>query len=265
MFTKEQLNEKRLSTYEKSKKNFDVKLSLEDEMKYIAFYGNKLIDSGIRIGFNRFQRFTALALFQRIYLKRSIWEIPPPLAMIITLLIVIKFDCDKTISELMSNLGFGSEFDRKYKVEEQMPQIEIEVLEAIDFKLKVYLPFHQVIAICKDKPFEDKQELCNQYLFKLLQTDALFLFTPGQIALAVVANIVGIDEALDAVSDIKVPEEINLREIINEINQLQPIQITEQEVQNYEQSLGPEYGVFNIIKNETIKKEKIISPTTLVP
>lgn len=265
MFTKEKLDKTRLEVYNKSKNVFNVELSLDEEMKYIAFYGNKLVESGVKIGFNRFQRFTALALFQRVYLKRSIWEIPPPLTMIISLFIVSKFNYDTTISSLLASLGFGSDFDRQFKVEEQMPQIEIEILEAIDFKLKVYLPFHQVTALCKGKPFEDKQELCNQYLFNILQTDALFLFTPGQIALAAVANVVGIEEAINTVSDFQIPDDINLCEIINEINQMKPMEVTDDEIQSMEQTLGPEYGIFHIIKNETIMKNKMTSPTTLIP
>ncbi|KAH0794433.1 hypothetical protein GPJ56_001726 [Histomonas meleagridis] len=266
MFTPEQLEEKRRKVYQEARSVFSVSLSFEEEMKYISYYCNKLIDAGIKIGFNRFERYTALAIMQRVYLTRSIWEIPPPLAMIMSLFIVSKFNHDVMIDSFIVKLGFGSNFEEKYKVQRQMPQIEIQVLEAIDFKLKIHLPFHQVTAICDGKPYADKQEECQQFLFELLQTDALFLYTPGQLAVAAVAKIVGHDQALEAVKDIPVPEDApDLATIIDEIIWLEPIQVTEEEIQHYEEVLGPEYGLFHIISEEKKKKKNLTNPTTLTP
>lgn len=264
-FTHEQLQQRRADAYQLAVDNFPISMSQEDQLRYVNYYCNKLLESSRNLRFNRYQRYTALALMQRVYIDRTIWEIPPPLAMISCLFLVSKFIKPETLDNLLAQLGFGQDFYDKFNPQSQMAKVEIGVLSALNFKLKVYLPFHQVIALCDNQPFHDKHEEAHQLLFDILQTDALLLYPPAQIALAAICKIVGEDEAFNALGNIDVPEGIDLRENVRDILSLKKDLMTEEEARNVEEKLCSEFAVFHVINRQKQIEQKNDKPTTMFP
>ncbi|KAK8886045.1 hypothetical protein M9Y10_041505 [Tritrichomonas musculus] len=264
-FTHESLQQRRTDAYQSAVENFTISMSQTDHLRYVNYYCTKLLEASRKINFNRYQRYTALALMQRVYIDKTIWEIPPPLAMISCLFLVSKFIRPETLDNLLARLGFGQDFYDKFKPESQMAKVEIGVLTALNFKLKIYLPFHQVIAICDNQPFNEKCEEAQQLLFDILQTDALLLYPPAQIALAAVSKVVGEKDAFDAIQNINIPEGVDLKENINDILSLKKISMTEEEVKKFEESLGPEFAVFHIISRERQNEKKNDKPSAMLP
>lgn len=264
-FTHESLQQRRTDAYQSAVENFTISMSQTDHLRYVNYYCTKLLEASRKINFNRYQRYTALALMQRVYIDKTIWEIPPPLAMISCLFLVSKFIRPETLDNLLARLGFGQDFYDKFKPESQMAKVEIGVLTALNFKLKIYLPFHQVIAICDNQPFNEKCEEAQQLLFDILQTDALLLYPPAQIALAAVSKVVGEKDAFDAIQNINIPEGVDLKENINDILSLKKISMTEEEVKKVEESLGPEFAVFHIISRERQNEKKNDKPSAMLP
>lgn len=264
-FTHEQLQNRRTEAYQTAADNFPISMTQEEQLRYINYYCNKLLESSRKINFNRYQRFTALALMQRVYIDRTIWEIPPPLAMISCLFLVSKFIKPETLDNLLAQLGFGQDFYEKFKPESQMAKVEIGVLSALNFKLKVYLPFHQVVALCDNQPFHDKHEEAQQLLFDILQTDALLLYPPAQIALAAVCKIVGEEAAFSAISNISVPEGVDLRKNVNDILSMKKDLMTEEEAKNVEDKLCSEFAVFHVINRQKQIEKKNDKPVAMFP
>ncbi|OHT04235.1 hypothetical protein TRFO_28349 [Tritrichomonas foetus] len=265
IFTPEALYNRRLEAYKAASASFSVSMSFEDHIRYVNYYCDKLLESSQKINFNRFQRYTALALMQRVYIDRTIWEIPPPLAMISCLFLVSKFIRPETLDNLLTGLGFGEDFYQKFDPARQMAKVEIGVLTALDFKLKVYLPFHQVVAICDGKPFYQEHEKAQQKLFEILKTDALLLYPPAQLAVAALATVVGEEVAIEALGDVKVPEGVDLSQNINDILALEHNSMTPEEIKAAEESLGAEFAVFHVIERERKESAKNDGPTSMVP
>jgi hypothetical protein len=263
LFNKETLAGKRHEAYEATRASFAVQLTEDEHQRYIAYYGDVLLHNSRKLGFNRYQRFTALALMQRVYLSRTLWDIPPALAMISCLFLVAKFVRPEALSEVLSRLGYGIDFSEKFRPEEQVAKIEIAVLTALDFKLKIHLPFHETIALCDGQPFSDRAEECQQRLFDILRTDALLLHPPGQLALAAVSSVVGIDTALTSLGD--VPEIERLREEVEEILNLPVIEVNPSEIEEMDQRISKEFAVFHVIEKEKSIEAKTSSPTAMLP
>jgi hypothetical protein len=89
--------------------------------------------------------------------------------------LVSKFIILETIDNLLADLGYGTDFADQFGAGESVAAKEIGVLAALDFKLKDRLQFHHVIALCSGRPFAEKCDECQQFLFDLLRTDALLL------------------------------------------------------------------------------------------
>ena len=270
-FTHESLNRHRTNAYELAAASFSVSLSQDDHMRYVAYYCDKLLESSDKIKFNHFQKFTALALMQRVYIDRTIWEIPPPLAMISCLFLVKKFIRPETLSNLLADLGFGQDFYDKFQPESQMAKIEIGVLTALDFKLKIYLPFHQLVALCNGQPFYKQYNEMQSKLFSILRTDALLLYPPTQIALAAAASVIGEEEAIKALymvegmNKVQAPENLDLHANIQDILSLTRDAMPENEVREIEQKLGQEIAVFHVIETEKQETFKNNKPTSMLP
>ena len=87
-FTHESLQQRRTDAYQSAVENFTISMSQTDHLRYVNYYCTKLLEASRKINFNRYQRYTALALMQRVYIDKTIWEIPPPLAMISCLFLI---------------------------------------------------------------------------------------------------------------------------------------------------------------------------------
>lgn len=265
LFTPETLKEHRHKAYLDSARMFKLQMSEADHLRYVNYYCEKLLTSSKeKLNFNRYQRYTALALMQRIYIHRTIWEIPPPLALIACIFIISKFHAPESLDHLLSCLGFGTDFYDTFKPKEQMAQIEIQVLAAIDFKMKIHLPFHQVLAVCDHQPFAEKHEECQAQLYRMLMTDALLLYPPGQIAVAAVAKVIGIDDTMNAIPEEFSDRKEELREIVDQILSMDIPMMSEEEVRGYDDSLKTEFAVFHQI-DHTKTLDDGTNPVSLLP
>jgi hypothetical protein len=263
LFTEEQLSQRRHDVYESLSSKVPVSLTETDHLRYVQYFGPILLENSMKLRFNRYQRYTALALMQRVYLARTVWEIPPPLAMICALFLVAKFIIPETLDSLLAALGYGTDFAEKFGPGESIAATEMEVLAALDFKLKVHLPFHQVIALCNGRAWEDKSAECQRVLFDLLRTDALLLHPPAHIAIAAVARVVGVEEALEAAQMGPVPED--MKEIIERILGLPGPDMSDEEVAEIEKRIAPELAVVRTLKREKEEEAAAENPTSLLP
>ena len=217
----------------------------------------------MKLRFNRFQRFTALALMQRVYITKTLWEIPPPLAMISSLFLVCKFVKPVELDALLNSIGYGEDFREKFNPDEQMQKVELAVLTAIDFKLRVHLPFHQAALIAKQIGIEDEW---SQVCFDILKTDALLLHPPGAIAVAALARTCGKEATMKALHELGVEIPGDMDSTIDDILSLTFDVATEEEVKAIENQVGPEMAVFHIIDKERQKEEaNVTAPTSMLP
>lgn len=213
--------------------------------------------------FNRYQRYTALALMQRIYLSRTLWEIPPPLAMISCLFLVLKFDKPRSLDSILSALGYGEDFREKFHPEEKLDGIEIQVLSALDFKLKVYLPFRQIGPLAEGT---GREEDCARCLFEILKTDALLLFPPHVIAAAAVASVLGIDHVMTAMGTLGLEISENLATDISTVLELPFLTLSEEELEICEKSISEELVIFEARREQEEREAHEGSkPTSLLP
>ena len=264
MFSKEQLFEKREEAFSLAMEKFPCSLSQEEHQRYVNFYCNILLENAqTKLRFNRYQRFTALALMQRVYISTTIWEIPAPLAMICCLFLVSKFVKPVTLDQIINDLGYGEDFRTKFHPEDNVVKLEIMVLAAMDFKLRVHLPFHQITLISEHLHLGDEAGLAA---FDILKTDALLLYPPGVIAIAAVSKVCGLDKALQALTDLEVPIPNGIEAAVEDILSLPYTVATSDEVSEFETRMGDELAVFHIIKKEQEAEDANPSaPTSLLP
>lgn len=263
LFTPDVLFEKRHEAYQRSGQQFSTSISEENHLKYVNYYGEKLLENSRKLSFNRFQRYTALALMQRVYLSRTIWDIPPPLAIISCLFIVEKFKREpRTLDCIISLLGYGEDFREKFKPEERVAGIEIEVLIALDWKLKVHLPFHQVMRLAAGT---DREDECTYRLFEVLKTDALLLFPPGVIAIAVASSVLGQDHVMGVLREESMPLPDDLSESVAAVQALPYFCATAEEVEECERIIAEELVIFAARKEQKKREEKVFSATSMLP
>ena len=266
LFSKDELEEKRIAAFENAGKNFPVSWTPEQHLSYVNYYGNLLLENSRKLGFNRYQRYTALMLMQRVYLASTVWEIPAPLSMIGCLFLVAKFVKPVGVDQFLAALDYGDDFTRKFKPDENMQKWELAILIAIDFKLRVHLPFHQIELISRKLGIEDDR--CGVAAFDILKTDAMFLYPPGVVAIAACAKVCGLERTLEVVRALEVPIPENIAEAVDDILSLPYVVASKEDIDRVESKMmEDELAVFHITQNKKSAEEKkdISAPTAMLP
>lgn len=264
LFTIDALNEARKATYDNGKIKYGTVLSYEEYWQYIQFYADELIRYSHAItSWSRFQRYTALALYQRIYIRKSIWDIPPPLAMLNCLFIVCKFVYPVTSEDLINTIKLDQSIIDRFMPFEQLARTEIIMLDGIDFNLKIHLPFHHLYGLINNQLSKADQSKAGDKLMEILQTDALLLYTPSQIAYAALAIEFGPEVAHNQIasfnSDIDVSE---LDKITEEIAALKKVDYNLETVKKLEEGMAPEFTAAEVLAStpSTAEADKSLVP-----
>ena len=265
LFSKDTLDEKRTTAFENVGKNFPITWTAEQHLAYVNYYCNLLLENSRKLGFNRYQRYTALMLMQRVYLSATVWEIPAPLAMIGCLFLVAKFVTPVGVDPFLAKLDYGDDFMQKFKPDENMQKCEVSILTAIDFKLRVHLPFHQIDLIARKLGIQDDR--CGAAAFDILKTDAMFLYPPGVVAIAACAKVCGLDQTLAVVRELEVPIPENIAEAVDDILSLPYVVATKDEIDQAENAMGDELALFHTLQNQESAEQKqdISAPTAMLP
>eukprot|EP00474_Spongospora_subterranea_P004566 CRZ05024.1 hypothetical protein [Spongospora subterranea] len=127
---------------------------------------------------------TAVVFFKRFYLNRTVMDEDPRLIAVSALLLATKAEeAHIRVSDLAKTTAISTELLLKFE------QI---LLDGISFHLKVHTPFRAVQGLVNLIPDLSKSEMKNRIeladieVMNALYTDAIFLYTPSQIALACV-------------------------------------------------------------------------------
>lgn len=271
LFTKDELDEKRRSIYNEVGEMVHTTISFEDYIGYIQYYGDELLRYAAKIGiWNKHQVYTALALYQRIWTRTSIWHIPPPLAMMNSIFLVCKFVYPVTFRDLAQTVQFDQTIMDRFCPYKQIAQSEIIMLSAIKFNMKVHLPYHHLLGLIEGRLSVEDYNRCEQCLSVLLQTDVLMLYPPGQIAFAVVAICCGLDVAKSFLpeglngTDPNIPLADELENVTQKISELRKPQYNVERCRQIEEEYGAEFTVQETLtaaaQQETKPTDKSIVP-----
>lgn len=167
-------------------------LSLEEHNKLVRFYASKIEDIAKVFHMPSQVRVTAAAHFRRFYLENSVMEYHPKNILYTTVYLASKAEnffipIDKFCAALPRT-------DRQ-----QVLDIEFLVLQSLKFTLSVFSPFKSLHGFYLDLQATlpdiglDKlgkvHDQARSFISQSLITDAQFLYTPPQIALAAMFNV----------------------------------------------------------------------------
>ena len=267
MFTPEKLSEMRHNIYEEGKKKYGTELSYEQYRSYIQYYADKLIEYANRLpDWSRFQRYTALSLYQRVYLTKSIWDIPPPLAVINALLLVYKFYIYYEMSALISKIELEQKIIDRFHPHEQLARTEIIFLDGLHFNLKIHLPFHHLEGLANHELSDEDFAKCSDCVMELLQTDALFLYTPSEIAYAAIYATVGQEFAHHALESFDPPvDPTNLDSIVEGVMSLKKEPYDPSLIESVEDQMAPEFAVAEVLQDPSVTQNSSMEPKSMLP
>ncbi|XVF57474.1 hypothetical protein PTKIN_Ptkin06aG0208200 [Pterospermum kingtungense] len=163
-------------------------INIEEEQFMRAFYENKLREVCSAFYFPNKIQATALIYFKRFYLQWSVMEHHPKNIMLTCVYAACKIEENHVSAE---ELGKGISQDHQ-----MILNYEMIVYQSLEFDLIVYAPYRSVEGFVNDmeefcgakdeenQKLKDLQETARMEVDKIMLTDALHLFPPGQLALA---------------------------------------------------------------------------------
>lgn len=158
-------------------------ISLDEEKRLIHYYALKLIELSKTIGSPDNVVCTACTYFLRFYVNGSCLEFDPQYIVLTCLYLASKIeDCYVSAEYIHRQGGMPEEIILKF---------EITVLQGLGFDLQVHPP-HKALWGLIEALYSDADEAWKKNVLKkgkvflennILMSDALVLFTPGQLAL----------------------------------------------------------------------------------
>lgn len=257
LFTEESLDAHRRKVYEEAASKYGSLITYEQYRAYIQYYGDALLHYACKLnGWSRMQRYTALAYYNRCYVRKSIWDLPPPLTFLNCIYLVCKLAMPVGIDEFIDFLKLPEALLERFRPTDTIAYNELMALDAMKFNLKVHLPFHQLIGLVDGKLSVEDFNETSDFLMGMLETDALLLYPPGQLAFAALCHKVGYENACGFLETglQPLPEEE-----IQHILSLEKVTYNPEECQQLEDSLGPEMAVCEALKNLKEKEEEMKS------
>ncbi|KAE8678173.1 Cyclin-H1-1 [Hibiscus syriacus] len=158
-------------------------LNIEEEQFMRVFYENKLREVCSAFYFPNKIQATALIYFKRFYLQWSVMEHHPKHIMLTCVYAACKIEENHVSAE---ELGKGISQDHQMILNYEM---------SLEFDLIVFAPYRSVEGFVND--MEDLQETARMEVDKIMLTDALHLFPPGQLALAALRSANEMHRVLD--------------------------------------------------------------------
>ncbi|KAM9962183.1 hypothetical protein ACTFIR_005078 [Dictyostelium discoideum] len=167
-------------------------LSPDDELSLIHYYETKTLEIAMALNLPDKVSATAIIYIKRFYLKNSIMQYGAKLVMLSCLFIACKTEDNHLDIDYYSNITKASPSD--------ITNLEIIILESLNFNLIVYHPFRPMYGYILDindnssiynntngvSPikFDTLWETCKKSIQKSLFSDCCFEFHPQIIALA---------------------------------------------------------------------------------
>jgi hypothetical protein len=247
IFSKEKLDSLRSQAIEKGRTKIGSTISNEDYVKYLNYYQNELIETGRNNGFTKYQRSTALMFFKRIYVNKSIWEIPPPFAIICCNYLVAKFYVSISLEFFLHQSKIPDQIIEQFDPIHNLSKFEIEILESLQFQLRVFLPCNPLIALTEHGFSEEEHFEILGKLNKLLLGDSMLLFPPGVIALGAVYQFCDQERFEALKNQFGSDFESLIKEIKNLFDEDIP-SMSNEEVSEIEKQLFIEYEAFQALK-----------------
>jgi len=155
-------------------------ITLEEEMRLVEYYAVKLIEVGKALKAPSKVICTACTYLKRFYIGKTSLEFDPQFLVLACLYVASKVeDCYMAADELSTHVGMPSGAILK---------LELPLLQGLHFDLQVFHVHKALEGIMsnftiKDSVLSDVRAKANLLLDAFLATDAILLFTPGQIAL----------------------------------------------------------------------------------
>ncbi|KAN0034488.1 hypothetical protein ACTFIV_001006 [Dictyostelium citrinum] len=167
-------------------------LSTDEELSLIHYYETKTLEIAMALNLPDKVSATAIIYIKRFYLKNSIMQYGPKLVMLSCLFIACKTEDNHLDIDYYSNITKASPSD--------ITNLEIIILESLNFNLIVYHPFRPMYGYILDIndnssiynntngitpiKFDNLWETCKKSIQKSLFSDCCFEFHPQIIALA---------------------------------------------------------------------------------
>lgn len=154
-------------------------ITLEEEKQLVSYYAQKLIELSKTMKLPDKVMSCACTYLQRFYIRNSCLEYDPQGIVLTCLYVAAKVeDCYVSAEHIQTVGGIP---------EDVILKSELLLLQGLDFDLQVH-PVHKALDgfLAKRGNDEDNSRLrqkSQEYIESLLLTDAIMLFTPGQLAL----------------------------------------------------------------------------------
>lgn len=258
--------------YEDGCKRYKIQnFTFEQCENYIQFYLDKLISiinsfNGTKLHLNRFQKYAATTYYSRVYLRTSIWDIPPAICMICSLFIIMKLNYMEqrlSLGDLINKLRLSDEFLNNYDPLQNTITYEKKILVQLNCQLKVHLPFHHLHGLVDKRLSKEDFEACQAFICRLLVTEAIFVGTPSEIAYASIFKVCSPEKALELLGDDcpRIPEE-NVQRILK-FAENEPVNISEEKGKELEESFIKVWIPLQIINNEKKLSDQADKSTTV--
>ncbi|XP_049851913.1 uncharacterized protein LOC126328056 [Schistocerca gregaria] len=160
----------------------------EEEAIIVAMNEKQLLDLCNHLKAPESVTYTALTFLRRYYLYHSVIEYDPSEVTVTCLFIASKVEENREITAMKLHLTVKN-FEIKNMIE-----IELPIMAGINFDLQVFLPFRPLYGFVLDLqdvvPQPDPSYYSSLYskahsiLLHSMRTDAMFLYSPSQLALA---------------------------------------------------------------------------------
>ncbi|CAF0715310.1 unnamed protein product [Brachionus calyciflorus] len=213
---------------------------------------------------------TSIAYFKRFYLRNSCMEYHPKDIFLICIYLACKIEeFNISIHQFIQNINSNED---KEELANAILNLELLLMEKLDFELKVhnfYRPFEgfllDVKTRCPEIPnVEILRNFGMEFLDKILNTDAFFIYPPSQIALTAIVyssskNKIDLDRYCQSVllSALNQEEVKHVCKIIKNINRLHkeiPM-LNQEEIKRIEKKLMNCYSVENDPRSKSFKEK----------
>lgn len=212
---------------------------------------------------------TSISYFKRFYLRNSCMEFHPKDIFLICVYMAMKIEeFNVSIHQFIQNVNTNED---KEELANAILNLELLLIEKLDFELKVhnfYRPFEgfmlDVKTRCPEIPnVEILRNFGMEFLDKILNTDAFFLYPPSQIALTAIVyssskNKIDLDRYCQSVllSACNNEEVKHICKIIKNINRLHkeiPM-LNQEEIKRIEKKLMNCYSLENDPRSKSFKE-----------
>eukprot|EP01132_Coremiostelium_polycephalum_P008532 gene8532-10487_t len=182
---RDEINEKlRLEITERSPASISNILTPDEELKLLFHYQTKIFDIASVLSIPDKVSATAIVYLKRFFLTNSVMKYDPKKIMICCLFLACKTEDN--------HIDIGNYSEIVKCPESEITDLEIIILETLQFYLIVYHPYRPLYGFLLDindtNPtsiqFDQLWELSNKFVKKSLYSDLCFHYHPSMIALA---------------------------------------------------------------------------------